>query len=264
MKKLKDKIKGYANKVMDTLGPGYKEDAYEKALAHELRLNGIPYVRQTNIEIIYKGYYLKDVKSDIIVENKLLLELKRAKPSKGHEKQAMVYMFSLDIDEGMVIGFPQQESEVGFREVKKPVLKEPRIKVIKRYKGKRYKNIGKALKESGEEIMERFGTEFMFTDAKFDMYIKALGVDLTLRNINFKKGSAPVLYKDLEVDRKEIEFILDDNTGILPFPYTKDENIEKEKEEIPILITTLNLDSIWLVGFPMKEKLDVYVENVRG
>ncbi|MCK4420618.1 GxxExxY protein [candidate division WOR-3 bacterium] len=263
MKKLKDKIKGYANKVMDTLGPGYKEDVYEKALAHELRLNGIPYVRQTNIEITYKGYYLKDVKSDIIIDDNLLLELKTNKNiGKTHIKQAQIYMFSLDIDDGIVLSF-SPEGEVLRRDVEKLILQEPKKKVVARNKKQKYGDIEKILEDSVEEIMKRFGTEFMFSDAKFDMYIKALGVDLTLKNVNFKSGSAPILYKDLEVDRKEIEFILDDNTGILPFSYTKDENIEKEKEEIPILITTLNLDSIWLVGFPMKEELDVYVENVK-
>jgi len=264
VEKLKDKIGKLSNEVMDILGPGYNEIVYEKALAHEFRLNGVPYVRQTNIEITYKGYYLKDVKSDIIIDNNLLLELKANKNiGKNHIKQAQIYMFSLDIDDGIVLSF-SPEGKVLRKDVEKPILREPKKKVVARNKKQKYGDIEKILEDSVEEIMKRFGTEFMFTDAKFEMYVKALSVDLTLRNINFKKGSAPVLYKDLEVDRKEIEFILDDNTGILPFPYTKDENIEKEKEEIPILITTLNLDSIWLVGFPMKKKLDVYVENVRG
>jgi len=264
MKKLKDKIEELSNEVMDVLGPGYNEIVYEKALAHELRLYGIPYERQTNIEITYKGYYLKDVLSDIIVDNNLLIELKKLKEiGKSHIKQAQVYMFSLDIDDGIVLSF-SPEGEVLRKDVEKPILREPKKKVVARNKKKKYGDIEKILEDSLEEIMKRFGTEFMFTDAKFDMYIKALGVDLTLKNVNFKSGSAPILYKDLEVDRKDIEFILDDNTGILPFQYTKDENIEKEKEEIPILITTLNLNSIWLVGFPMKEKLDVYVENVKG
>jgi len=264
MKKLKDKIEKLSNEVMDILGPGYNEIVYEKALAHELRIYGVPYVRQTNIEITYKGYYLKDVKSDIIIDNNLLLELKKLKEiGKSHIKQAQVYMFSLDIDDGIVLSF-SPEGEVLRRDVEKPILREPKKKVVARNKKKKYGDIEKILKSSVKEIMKRFGTEFLFTEAQFDMYVKALGVDLTLKNVNFKSGSAPILYKDLEVDRKDIEFILDDNTGVLPFSYTKDENIEKEKEEIPILINTLNLDSIWLVGFPMKEELDVYVENVKG
>lgn len=264
MKKLKEKIEKLSNEVMDILGPGYNEVVYEKALAHEFRINGIPYKRQTNIEITYKGYYLKDVLSDIIVDNNLLLELKKLKEiGKNHIKQAKIYMFSLDIDDGIVLSF-SPEGEVLRKDVEKPILREPKKKVVVRNKKKKYGDIEKILKSSAKEIMERFGTEFMFTDAKFDMYIKALGVDLTLKNVNFKSGSAPILYKDLEVDRKEIEFILDDNTGVLPFQYKKEEDTKEQKEEVPILLSTLNLNSIWLVGFPMKEKLDVYVENVKG
>ncbi|MEA1913669.1 MAG: GxxExxY protein [candidate division WOR-3 bacterium] len=262
MENLKDKIEGFAKEVMKVLGPGYKEGVYEKALAHELRLHNISYERQTNIEITYKGYYLKDVLSDIIVDDSLLLELKAVqKLGKKHLKQAMVYMFSLDIDEGMLLSF-SEEGVVLRKDVKKPALQEPGGKVVIRDKNKNYGNIGDILKDSAKEIMERFGTEFMFTDAKFDMYIKALGVDLTLKNINYKSSSGLVCYKDCEVDRKEIEFMLDDNSGILPFSYKKVEDINKQKAEVPLLISILSLDSIWLVGFPEKEGLEIYLEKM--
>jgi len=51
-------IRESAEEVMKALGPYWKEEIYEEALMHEFRLRGIPYDRQRNIEIIYKGSVL--------------------------------------------------------------------------------------------------------------------------------------------------------------------------------------------------------------
>lgn len=43
-----------ANEVYTTLGDGFSEDIYQKALAFEFRNKGIDYLRETNVEIFYK------------------------------------------------------------------------------------------------------------------------------------------------------------------------------------------------------------------
>ena len=42
-----------ANEVYVTLGDGFSEDMYQRALAFELRNKGIDYLRETNVEIFY-------------------------------------------------------------------------------------------------------------------------------------------------------------------------------------------------------------------
>lgn len=43
-----------ANEVYKTLGDGFSEDMYQRALAFELRNKSIDYLRETNVEIFYK------------------------------------------------------------------------------------------------------------------------------------------------------------------------------------------------------------------
>ncbi len=260
---MKQKLTSIANEVMDILGAGFKEDVYEKAFAHELRLQSIPYVRQTNIEVIYKGYYVKDVKSDIIVDNSILLELKAVNLTKNHIKQAKVYMVSLNIDDGMVIAF-QKNGEVKIEEVEKPDLPPPEIKVEKRRKSAGKIDIEKMLGKITNNIMDYFGTEFMFTDAKFDIYKEALGIEMRLNNLNYHSASAPVLYKDHKVNDVSLDYILEGNTAIYPLQYAKEENIEEAIDDLKYTMEWLNLKTGYIVGFPSKEELDVIVKKVTG
>lgn len=49
-----------AIEVHRILGPGLLESIYEEALCHELSLRGIPFERQKEIDVIYKGKVIKD------------------------------------------------------------------------------------------------------------------------------------------------------------------------------------------------------------
>ena len=76
-----------AEEVLSTIGVGYLEKVYEEALAHELRLRKIPYERQRNFEILYKGYRVGEGRTDLIINplwsgnggKELVLELKANK-----------------------------------------------------------------------------------------------------------------------------------------------------------------------------------------
>ncbi|MEO0074458.1 MAG: GxxExxY protein, partial [candidate division WOR-3 bacterium] len=54
-----------AREVLQVLGEGYPEGVYEEALAHELRLRRLPYERQRNFEVLYKGYRVGDGRVDV-------------------------------------------------------------------------------------------------------------------------------------------------------------------------------------------------------
>jgi GxxExxY protein len=65
-----------AFEVQNILGPGFLENIYEKALAHELELRGIPYERQKPIIVNYKGKIVGHHRLDMVVDDKIVLELK--------------------------------------------------------------------------------------------------------------------------------------------------------------------------------------------
>lgn len=94
-------VKKSAQAVLDVLGDGYNEVVYEEALAHELRLREIPYERQRNFEILYKGYKVGEVRADLIINplwcgkggKEIVFELKAVKKiGESHKRQAQVYI----------------------------------------------------------------------------------------------------------------------------------------------------------------------------
>ena len=76
LNKITEKIIGCAIEVHRNLGPGLLESVYEKALAIELNSYGLKYVRQKKMPIKYKNKSIGEFKIDILVENKIVLELK--------------------------------------------------------------------------------------------------------------------------------------------------------------------------------------------
>jgi len=65
-----------AFEVHNALGPGFVESVYEAALAHELELRGIPFERQKEVIVRYKGRSVGTHRLDLVVGDKIILELK--------------------------------------------------------------------------------------------------------------------------------------------------------------------------------------------
>jgi GxxExxY protein len=72
-------IIGCAFKVSSTLGVGFLEKVYENALAHELRKAGLTVVQQKAITVYYDGVVVGYYDADLLVAEKILVELKVAK-----------------------------------------------------------------------------------------------------------------------------------------------------------------------------------------
>ena len=68
-------LEAYFN-VFKHLTTGLLESVYEKALCIEFDEMGIPYERQKRLQITYKGIIIGEFVSDIVVDNKIILELK--------------------------------------------------------------------------------------------------------------------------------------------------------------------------------------------
>ncbi len=73
---LTERILGAVFEVSNTLGAGFLEKVYERALLKELRLRGLAAVSQAAFPVIYKGESVGDFFGDIVVEDTVVIELK--------------------------------------------------------------------------------------------------------------------------------------------------------------------------------------------
>ena len=76
------------------LGPGLLESVYEVILAYELKKRGLSVNRQVSIPIEYHGIKFDEgFRSDILVENKVIIELKSVESvNKAYKKQVLTYL----------------------------------------------------------------------------------------------------------------------------------------------------------------------------
>jgi len=98
-----------AMEVHSNLGHGFLESVYEEALAGELDLRNISHERQKNIDVLYKDVKIKDFCCDILVENKVILELKAIKQLTDIEyAQTLNYLKATGIKVGLLINFGEK------------------------------------------------------------------------------------------------------------------------------------------------------------
>ncbi len=101
------KVIGCVYEVYNQLGPGLLESIYEQAMISELRLKGLEVRNQVQVPVYYKGELIcHDLRLDLIVENKLILELKSVvEYRKLFEKQLLTYLRLMNCEMGYVINF---------------------------------------------------------------------------------------------------------------------------------------------------------------
>jgi len=92
--------------VHNTLGPGFLEGVYEEALAHELELCCMPFERQKVVTVHYKGYIVGTHRLDLVVDRKILLELKAVSALNDvFKQQVLSYLKSTGLKLGILINF---------------------------------------------------------------------------------------------------------------------------------------------------------------
>ena len=101
------KIIGAAMEVHRLLGCGFVEPVYQEALEKEFLLRGIPYEREKELTISYKGTPLtKTFKADFVCYSKIILELKAVKEfADEHHAQIYNYLRASGLDLGLLINF---------------------------------------------------------------------------------------------------------------------------------------------------------------
>lgn len=104
--KLIKQIVQCAYDVRGILQGGYLESVYHNALVHELRLKGLMAISEAPINVVYKDIVVGEFKADIIIENKVIVEIKAVETlNKIHEVQLVNYLTATGIDDGLLINF---------------------------------------------------------------------------------------------------------------------------------------------------------------
>jgi GxxExxY protein len=98
---------GCAIEVHRELGPGLLESAYEQCLAHELKLQGVPFELQKVMPVEYKGVQIDcGYRLDLLVDGKLIVELKAVAAIEPiHEAQLLTYLKLARVKTGLLINF---------------------------------------------------------------------------------------------------------------------------------------------------------------
>lgn len=100
------RIRGCVYEVYRELGAGFLEQVYEAALMKEFALQGIDAAKQVPFDVVYKKMVVGKYIADIVVENKVILELKaQEKISGAHEAQLINYLKASGLRVGLLVNF---------------------------------------------------------------------------------------------------------------------------------------------------------------
>jgi GxxExxY protein len=103
---LTEKIIKIFYKIYNRLGYGFLEKVYENAMMIELKKEDIPALAQAPIKVIYDDEVIGEYYADILVENKIIVELKAAKNlSADNEAQLLNYLKATGIEVGLLLNF---------------------------------------------------------------------------------------------------------------------------------------------------------------
>ena len=111
--------------VYKELGYGFLESVYKRAMLITLRARGLRVVGETPIRVWYRGEDVGDFRADILVEEKVILELQAARALDGaHEAKLLNYLRATDKEVGLLLNFGPKPS------FKRFVLDNPRKKAL--------------------------------------------------------------------------------------------------------------------------------------
>ncbi len=121
---LTDKIIRCFYNVYNGLGYGFLEKVYENALLIELRNSGLVAENQVSIKVYYLGLEVGNYYADILVENKVILELKAGDMEQtiiNHELQLTNYLKATNYEVGLLLLFgikPQVKRKIFSNDIK--------------------------------------------------------------------------------------------------------------------------------------------------
>lgn len=100
------RVIGAAIEVHRTLGPGFLEKVYQRALSVELEHLGISHRIESPIKILYRGVNIGEGRSDLLIADKLIVELKTVEAIKDiHRAQVISYLKATGLRLGLLMNF---------------------------------------------------------------------------------------------------------------------------------------------------------------
>jgi len=92
--------------VHNQLGPGFVESVYREAVVYELEIRPMPFEREKTIKVVYKGRTVGVHRLDLIIDNKIILELKAVSALNDVFKQQLLsYLKATGFHLGILINF---------------------------------------------------------------------------------------------------------------------------------------------------------------
>ena len=112
-------IIGAAIEVHREFGPGLIENIYEDSICHEFDLRSIAYKRQMPVPVFYKGVRVSDdLRLDLIVEDKVILDLKAKELVTPYDKaKVLSYLKLCDLRLGLIINFHEVLLKNGIKRI---------------------------------------------------------------------------------------------------------------------------------------------------
>ena len=106
-------INGAVFEVNRVLGPGFLEKVYENALKIELEEKGLNVQAQVPLKVSYKGRPVGEYFADLLVENKVIIELKTVeKLNNIHKAQLLNYLKTTDIKVGLLVNLKDEKAQI--------------------------------------------------------------------------------------------------------------------------------------------------------
>ena len=110
---LSQEVIGAAMRVHNTLGCGFLEKVYENALIVELAKANIEVQQQLAIQVIYEGIPVGDYLADLVVDRRIIIELKAVKAiDEIHVAQTINHLRAANYHLGLILNFSKPKLEV--------------------------------------------------------------------------------------------------------------------------------------------------------
>lgn len=111
---LTEKIIGCCFKVHSSLGPGFIEKIYSKALQHQLRSEGLQLEVEKEFDVFFNGHFVGKFRCDLFIESKVIVELKSVTGfiPKLFQNQLLSYLKASKVKTGLLINFGNSSCEV--------------------------------------------------------------------------------------------------------------------------------------------------------
>lgn len=106
-------IRGMLMEVFNVLGPGFREETYKLAVLAEAKRRGLSIQREVTFGVSYKGQLVDEFRLDLVIEDKVILELKAVDESHPrHKAQLLSYLCASGLKLGMLVNFGADELKI--------------------------------------------------------------------------------------------------------------------------------------------------------